>query len=698
MPLKKILFKPGVNQENTRYTTEGGWYSCDKIRFRQGTPEKIGGWERLSDATYLGTCRSLWPWRTFSKAAYLGVGTNLKYYIMSAGLYYDITPIRETVTLTNPFTTVNLSATVTVTDATHGAVDGDFVTFSGATAVGGLTINGEYQITVIDANTYTITASSAATSAATGGGTVTAAYQVNVGPAVQVPLTGWGAGGWGLGAWGIGVATQNPLRIWNANNFGKDLIFGPNGGGLYYWDSGDLSARGVLLSSLGGAVTLPYVAGVPVVVGLSNTLVDGTPIKLAADVGSTLPTGIDSTTQYYVANLDDSGFSCNLALDAGGTSLVTPSAAGTGTFYISVLGDVPVFQNEMLVSDASRFVLAFGTNEYGSSTLDPMLIRWSDQESAINWTPASTNQAGSLRLSHGSAIIAVTQVRQEILVFTDTSLYSLQYLGAPAVWGSQLLSDNISIVSDRAMATAAGITYWMGDDKFYMYDGRTQTLICDIRQYIFQDFNNDQVQQVFASTVEKFNEVWWFYCSQDSESIDRYAVYNYIEKAWYYGTLARNAWIDASVISHDPIASGDNKLFYHEYGVDDNADGSPVPISAYITSSEFDIDDGHNMGFVWRVLPDITFRGSTAAAPSATLTLLPLQNSGSGYNNPTSVAGSDNGAIVRSATVPVEAFTGQVNIRVRGRQMSMKIESNDLGVAWQLGAPRIDIRSDGRKS
>lgn len=699
MTLKKILFKPGVNRENTRYTNEGGWYACDKIRFRQGTPEKIGGWERLSDATYLGTCRSLWPWRTFTGVSYLGVGTNLKYYIMYTGLYYDITPIRETVTLTDPFTTVNLSAVVTVTDVTHGALDGDFVTFSGATAVGGLTLNGEYQITYISANSYTITAASSATSSATGGGTVTAAYQLNVGPAIQVPLTGWGGGGWGAGTWGIGSPTTYPIRIWNAQNFGKDLIFGPRGEGLYYWDSTSLTNRGVALSSLGGAVTLPYVAGQPVVVGLSNVFAEGTPVHLEADTGSTLPTGINNATQYYLVNFDATGFSCNLALDAGGVSLVTPSAAGSGTFYISSLDDVPVAQNVTLISDASRIVLVFGTNDYGSTLLDPLLIRWSDQESAINWTPNITNQAGSLRLSHGSAIIAALQVRQEILVFTDTSLYSLQYLGAPNVWGSQLLADNVTIVSDRAATVAAGVTYWMGDDKFYMYDGRTQTMVCDLRQYVFQDFNNTQAQQVFASTVEKFNEVWWFYCSADSDNIDKYVVYNYIEKAWYYGTLDRSAWIDASVISNNPIAAGSNKLIYQEYGVDSNMAGTPEAIDSYIESAEFDLEpDGDHFSFVWRVLPDITFRGSTAASPSAVLTLLPLQNSGSGYSNPASVAGSDNGSITRTAVVPVEQFTGQVNIRVRARQMSLKIESNTVGVAWQLGAPRIDIRPDGRKS
>jgi hypothetical protein len=545
------------------------------------------------------------------------MGTNEKFYIMYGSSYFDITPIRDTVTLTDPFTTAINSTTVTVSDVAHGAITGDWVTYSGATAVGGLTLNGEYQITVLTIDSYTITASSQASSTATGGGTVTAAYQVNTGPAIQTPLSGWGAGPWGSGAWGIGSTSLEGLRVWNQQNFGEDLIFGPKDGPMYYWDNSlGLTSRGVNLTSLTGA------------------------------------------------------------------------------------SDVPTVQGLIMVSDSSRFVLAFGCNDYGTADQNLMLIRWSDQESAVNWTPAATNQAGSLQLSHGSEIVGVAQVRQEILVWTDISLYSLQYLGPPIVWGSQLLADNVSLISDRAMTTAAGVTYWMGEEKFYAYDGRVQTLPCDLRQYIFSDFNLNQAEQVFASTVERFNEVWWFYCSADNNtaSPDKYVVYNYLEKIWYYGTMDRTAWIDASIISDYPIAAYGDQLLYQESGVDDNSTGSATAIEAYITSSEFDIDDGHNFSFVWRVLPDITFRGSTANNPSATLTLLPLQNSGSGYNNPASLGGSDAGTIVRSAVVPVEQFTGQVNIRVRGRQMSMKIASDGVGVTWQLGSPRIDLKPDGRKS
>jgi hypothetical protein len=615
MPLKKLQLKSGVNREGTRYSTEGGWFSCDKIRFRQGTPEKIGGWQRISSETYNGVCRALWQWATLGGVPYLGVGTNTKYYIAYGGAYYDITPVVSTVTLTNPFTTVNGSATVTVTDVAHGATTGTFVTFSGATAVGGLTLNGEYQITVTTADEYTITAASNASSSATGGGTVTAAYQVSAGTEIAVALSGWGAGPWGLGAWGIGSSGTASIRIWNHQNFGQDLIYGPKGGAMYYWDATTgLTSRGVALTSLSGAT------------------------------------------------------------------------------------DVPTVQTLFMVSDASRFTIAFGCNDYGSSDIDPMLIRWSDQESAVNWTPAATNQAGSLRLSHGSKIDATLQTRQEILVWTDTSVYGLQYLGPPVVWGSQLLADNVSIVSDRAVALAAGVAYWMGEDKFYTYDGRVNTLSCDLRQYIFSDINLDQYSQVCAGTNEQFNEVWWFYCSASSTQIDRYAVYNYLEKVWYYGNLGRTAWTDIGVTSNFPIAATYvNNLVQHETGNDDNATASTLPIEAYITSSEFDIDDGDRFGFVWRVLPDVTFRGSSTASPSATMTLLPLQNSGSGYNNPASLGGSDNGVVTRTATVPIEAFTGQVNIRVRGRQMSIKMASDGLGVQWQMGAPRLDIRPDGRR-
>lgn len=711
MPLQKILFKPGVNRENTRYTTEGGWYDCDKIRFRQGTPEKIGGWVRISNEFFLGVCRSLWNWVTLSSQKLLGVGTNLKFYIENGGAYYDITPIRTTLTLgANPFTTVAGSSTVTVSDATGGYITGDFVTFSGATAVGGLTLNGEYQLTTIGGTpyvSYTITAANTASASATGGGTlVQAEYQLNVGPAVAVPLTGWGAGYWGSGAWGQGVTSVDALRIWNQTNFGQDLIFGPRGEGIYYWAATDgLFVRGANLNTLGGAVVVT--PGTPASFTFSIPVVENMPVQFAA-TGS-MPTGILAATTYYVVSiLDPDSFVATISLTPLGGAPVSAADSGTGV-YVSLLVDVPIYQNYLLVSDASRFVLAFGTNDILDTALvpalDPMLIRWSDTENATCWTPALTNQAGSIRLSHGSKIVTAQQSRQEILVWTDASLYSLQYLGPPYVWQSQLLADNISIVGPNATALASGVSYWMGVDKFYKYDGRVQTLRCDLRQYIFQDINALQYEQVCAGTNEGFNEIWWFYCPAESETVSRaeseilsrYVVYNYAEDIWYYGTMNRTAWLDSGVNEYPLAATYSNNIVNHEDGVDNSENITTLPIEAYITSSEFDIGDGHNFGFVWRILPDITFRGSTAASPQATMYLMPLQNSGSGYNTPPSVGGVDFGAVTRTAVIPVEQFTGQINIRVRGRQMAFKIASVNAGVTWQLGAPRMDIRPDGRR-
>lgn len=591
-----------------------GWYDSDKVRFRSGTPEKIGGWVPFSLKKFIGVCRSLWNWVTLGGDNLIGVGTNLKFYICQGGVYNDITPLRDTKTLTNPFSTDIGSPIVEVTDAAGGYGDGDFVRFSGATAVGGLTLNGEYQITTTGPTTYTITAASNATSTATGGGTVTAAYQINIGPAIVVPLTGWGAGPWGSGAWGIGSPSTDSLRLWSQANFGEDLVFCPRGSGIYYWDaSAGVSARGVLVSSLLGA------------------------------------------------------------------------------------SNVPAKANIIFISDISRFVFAMGCADIGSSAIDPMLIRWSDQESVVDWTPGPTTQAGSLRLSQGSEIVATHQSRQEILVWTDSAIYSLQYQGAPIVWGAQLVGENISIAGQNATTQASGVTYWMGVDKFYKYDGRTQTLRCDLRQYIFSDINTAQFEQVVCGTNEGFNEVWWFYCSADSNEINKYVVYNYAEDIWYYGTMARTAWLDSGLLNNPIATTYAGTLVNHEVGNDDNTEGTPVAINSYISSAEFDLEDGHQFMFIWRVLPDVTFRNSSTAAPQITMSLLPLKNSGSGYTNPASVGGTNSAAVTRVAVLPIEQFTGQIYTRVRARQMAIKVESNQLGCAWQLGAPRIDVRQDGRR-
>ncbi len=691
MPLQKILFKPGVNKENTRYTTEGGWYDCDKIRFRQGNPEIIGGWQRISANTFNGTCRSLWNWTTLGNLNLVGVGTNTKFYIQNGGTYSDITPIRVTTTLgTDPFTG-NGTTTVTVTATAHGATNGSFVTFSGVTGTYATELNAEFQITVVNANSYTITTASVVAAGATGGSAVSAAYQLNAGPAYAVPLTGWSAGAWGAGTWGNGGTNNSSLQLWSQVNYGEDLVFGPRGGGLYYWDAtGGITTRGVLLNSLGGTVsfTNSAVTLVPTVVTSTVLYTEGAALQFS---GGSLPTGITAGTTYYVFQVN--GLTFNL-LNAAGAEISTTS---TGTGSVSTIVDVPTVQNSITVSDSSRFIIVFGCNDYGSAVLDPMLIRWSAQDDPYNWTPDPTNQAGFVRVSHGSEIVATVQTRQEVLVFTDSAVYSLQYLGPPYVWAPQLLGDNISIESPNAAVIASGIVYWMGVDKFYSYDGRVQTLNCDLRRHIFGDFNQAQAAQVFAGTNEGFNEVWWFYCSTNSNTIDRYVVYNYLEKIWYYGTnLGRTAWLDSGLLDYPLAATYNNNLVYHENGLNDNETATTTAIDAYISSSEFDIGDGHNFGFVWRVLPDLTFENAenspTGAVPSVTMTLYGLANSGSGV---TSTAAQP---VAKSSTyVITEQFTGMIFTRMRGRQMIFKISSNQINTVWQLGAPRIDIRPDGRR-
>mgnify|MGYP003109654794 CR=1 FL=1 len=617
MPLQKVDLRPGINREGTRYSKEGGWYDGDKIRFRQGSPEKIGGWTRISTSTFLGVCRALHNWVTLGGQNLIGVGTHLKYYINNVGNYNDITPIRATVSLTNPFATTSGSATVIVTDTNLGYKDGDFVTFSNASAVGGLTIDGEFQLSVgvlSGANQYSITAASNATSTTTGGGSVSAEYQINTGNAFATLLSGWGAGAWGSGPWNVGISSVAGVRFWTHSNFGEDLIFGPDGGSIYYWDATNgVGTRGVELSSLSGA------------------------------------------------------------------------------------SDVPLLQNFILVSDISRFVFCFGTNEIGGNTIDPTLLRWSDQESAVNWTPSATNQAGSLRLSRGTKIVTASQARQEILVWTDSSLYSLQYVGAPAVWAATLVGENISIASQNAVGYSNGIAYWMGKDKFYIYDGRTQTLTCDVRKYVFNDLDTDQYAQVLTGTNEAFHEIWWFYCSSGSSTIDRYVIYNYLEKIWYYGTMARTAWLDSGLRNKPLAATYSSNIVEHEEGIDDNIAGASAAINAFVVSADFDLDDGHKFMFVNRMIPDISFDGSTATSPVVTFTLNPLASSGSGITSPTSTGGVNNATVTRTATSPVEVFTDRVDIRVRGRQLSMRIESNAAGTTWQLGAPQLDMRPDGRR-
>jgi hypothetical protein len=643
MPLQKLQLRPGINRESTTLANEGTYFEMDKVRFRSGYPEKIGGWVSdtgTSNATlapptgsFWGVCRSLWNWITLSSYNLLGVGTNLKFYIQngSGGTFYDITPIRLTTTAGDvTFAATNGSTTLTVTDAAHGAQAGDFVTYSGAVTLGGVitatVLNKEYQVVAVTSNNvYTITSTVAANASdvGNGGSATVGTYQITTGSDVYTVSVGWGAGGWGgittgytSTGWGspapagVGLGTQ--LRLWSQSNYGQDLIFNPRGGGLYLWTvnvNPNIFDRGVLLTA----------------------------------------------------------------------------------------GDTPDICNFVMVSDASRFVIGFGVNDYGTAVQNPMLVRWSDQEDYTQWTPAVTNQAGSYTLSHGSQIISALQARQEILVWTDSAIYSMQYLGPPYVWGFQLLADNLSIVGPNATSTASNVVYWMGVDKFYMYSGRVETLYCPLRQYIYGNINLSQSFQFFSGTNEGYNEIWWYYCSASSTTIDRYVIYNYLEKIWSYGTLARTAWLDSPLRVQPMATAYGAQLVYHESGVDDGTTNPPSPISSYIQSADFNIGDGHNYGFVWRMVPDITFDGSYVNNPSVNFTMRPRQNPGSNYSTAANPAVTSTQNYQGQRNYAVQQFTEIIYVRVRGRQMAFKVSSDGLGVQWQLGVPSIDVRPDGRR-
>lgn len=664
MPLQKLQFRPGINREGTTLANEGGWFQGDKIRFRSGQVEKLGGWvvdtgTVSTGGTMVGVIRSLWNWIGLNGYNYMGIGTNQKFYVQNStgGYQYDVTPIRYVAPAGNTtFTAVTTSPysnILTVTDAGHGAQTGDWVTFSGAVSLGGnvtaavLNAVTGYQITYVSSSQFTITlpVTSNAADVGNGGASVVATYQITSGSAIYTTNVGWGAGGWsgvttgytstGWGSSapaGLGIGVQ--LRLWSQSNFGQNLLFNPRGGPIYYW------------------------------------VVDGA-----------------NSNTYNVAQVI--------------SSTNTNTQNSTAWWYGDV--DTPLYCNYILVSDASRFTIAFGTNDYGSSTQNPMLIRWSDQESVLIWTPAVTNQAGSYLLSHGSTIVSALQSRQEILVFTDAALYSMQYLGAPYVWGFQLLADNISIIAPNAASTVNNVTYWMGQDKFYMYSGRVETLPCTLREYVYQNINMTQSQQFFSGTNEGFNEIWWFYASANSNYIDRYVIYNHLERIWYYGNLARTAWLDSALRATPTAASyivgstTNSTLIYHEQGVNNGETNPPSAIDSFVQSSDFDIGDGHNFGFVWRIIPDVSFNGSTNNNPTLNFTVLPRQNPGAPYGK------DDNPAVVSTQnyqnqrTYEVQQFTEYAYVRMRGRQMAFKIESNDLGTNWQLGVPRIDIRPDGRR-
>lgn len=743
MPLQKLQFRPGVNREGTNYANEGGWYDCDNIRFRSGFPEKLGGWIRLTADTFVGIARSLWNWIDYDIGNnYLGVGTSKKYYIEKGGTYNNVTPLIHTSNAlgaaAGPFTVSVGSNVITVTDASYNPEVGDYVVFSGAASLGGnITadiLNQEYVVATVPTNsTYTVVASVNANVSDTlnGGATVKAEYEYPIGLDVYTIGIGWGAGPWSpsspilLGA--------NPLAT--TNNSGTVVITQTAHGlvtGNYVVITGATTTNGIPAAVLNTTFDITYLTANTYSIETPGSLPDNSDAGTITQATSTGTGGGSSVVIYPQTGARGwgTGYSTGIGQqlrlwsnDNFGQDLVIAPRGG-GIYYwkdstgvavraklLNTLADdegfdgdyVPNTTNQISASSIQRFLIAFGANSYLPGTpntpFNPMLVRWSDQENPYEWVPAITNQSGEFTLTHGSSIIASIPTRQELLVWTDSALYSMQYLGAPYVWGFNLLMDNISVMSPNSMITVNNVTYWMGVDKFYMYSGRVETLPCSLRQYIFNDLNRDQSYQVFAGGNEAYNEVWWFYVSNSSNAteVDKYVIYNYLDRVWYYGSMARTAWLDSGIRQYPMAANYDNRVLYHEASVDDVSGLTPVPIASYIQSSDFDIGDGMNFGFVWRILPDVNFNGSNVNGPSVTMTVKPRVNSGTPYgaaNNP-AVPSQDNFTIRN--TYNIQEFTGQVYTRIRGRQMSFRIESDGLGVAWQLGSPRIDIRPDGRR-
>ena len=709
MTLRKLTLKPGVNRENTRYASENGWYECNNVRFRHGTPEKIGGWTRINTVTFEGIARSLWNWITLGSQNLIGVGTNLKFYIENGGNYNDITPLRTTTSagdVTFSASTTTLSAAITSTSATTIAItnatgfplsgviliDSEAISYTGVTdnTLTGCTRGASYLISDVSTSTTAATHSSGATVTCFTILVTHSSHGALINDYISFSDTTALGGNFTTDILNLeykiqSVETDSTYTILAKSFSNATLKFtnlastssdSGNGGsstvGVYQINTGVTSA-----SSFEGWGASSWGAG-PFNTG--QTSVEELRVWSQQNFGEDLIFGFRNGPVYY--------WDASNTLSTRAVELASLSGASA----------VPTRQNFILVSDINRFVFCFGTTPIGSATKDPMIIRWSDQEDATNWTPAATNQAGSLRLSRGTEIIAAAQARQEVLVWTDSSLYSLQYVGAGSgVWAAQLVGEQISIASQNSVAYASGVSYWMGKDKFYKYDGSTQPLQCDLRKYVFTDFNTEQYGQVFGGSNEAFNEVWWFYCSSSASDNDRYVVYNYLEHIWYYGSMARSAWLDSGLRAFPLAATFNSVLVNHEEGVDDNETGTTAAIPAFITSADFDLEDGDRFMLMSRVLPDVSFEGSTATNPAITMSFFPLASSGSGYNSPTSESGVSTGVATRSATSPVEVYTSQIHTRVRGRQLSMKIESSAAGVQWQSGATRIDIRPDGRR-
>ena len=640
MPLQKLQFRPGINKEATSYSNEGGWSNSDKVRFHYGFPEKIGGWVRQSNYSFLQPCRSLHTYGTLDGSILISVGTRYKFYINEGGFYYDITPVRATTSAGDvTFAAVNGSSTITATDTLHGAATGDFVTFSGAATLGGqitaTVLNQEYQIHVVNENTYTFTARTAGTSITSitengvlnptpvtadgsdtgnGGASVVGVYQINSGLGVAVTGTGWGSSTWGRGTWGSAATSTvtNSLRLWGVDNFGEDLLFNVRDGGIYYWDT---SADDLTTDRATALYQLP---------------------------------GADATT--------------------------------------------PTIAKQVLVSDRDRHVIAFGCDsENNIGVQDPLLIRFSDQESLTTWTTSVTNTAGDLRVGSGSEIITAVETRNQVLVFTDISLHGMQYLGPPFTFGIAQIAENITIAGPNAVTAVDDKVFWMGIGDFYAYTGQTQKVPCAVRSYIFDDFNTGQASLVTCALNSTFSEIWWFYPSLSSNENDSYVIYNYLDNTWAVGSMVRTAWNDRGLQTYPIAASTDGYLYLHENGQNDGSTNPVSPITSFIESSQLSIGEGNNFVFLSRLIPDLTFEDSISDAPSVDFTLQARNFPGGAYLQ------TKDSEVTQSATTPVELFTEQAFVRLRGRSFAVKVESDTTDTQWRLGTPRVDIRPDGRR-
>jgi len=615
MPLNKFVFRPGVNREGTAYDNEGGWFDSNLVRFKNGRPQKIGGWVKNTIKTYVGIARALHAWVSLAGTRYLGVGTTFKYYVQQGDAFNDITPIRATTTNGIVFAATNGSSTITATDNAHGAVTGDFVTLAGAASLGGLitaaVLNQEYQIAsvpTVDTYTFVATATANGSDTGNGGSGVDGVYQINVGLNVYVPSAGWGAGTWGSSTFGStnALTATGQLRLWTHDNFGENLIINPRGGGLYRWVQDDgTSTRAVELSSITGANLVPTFA-----------------------------------LQVITSEIDR---------------------------HLIVLGADPI-------SGSSR-----------SGAIDPMLIAFSDQENELEFEPIISNTAGSLRLSSGSQIVGAVKSRQEIVIFTDTSVYSMQFVGPPLTFAVNLINEATGLIGPKAAVTADSGIYFMSYGSFYLYNGTVEKLPCSVQSYVFSDLNNGQAYKIHGFSNSENNEIGWFYPSASASEIDRYVIYNTQEKIWYYGQLERTSWLDSGVVSY-PQATKDNYLYQHEIGYDD--DGTAMT-NVFVESSDFDLDDGDRFTSISSVIPDIRF--------------LQDNNDGS-VNIVTKTRNYPGQSLTTRATSEITSSTTKANIRARGRQAVLRVESNDdqsgagnLSLGWRLGATRIDVKTDGRR-